>query len=87
MCIYIHSQGANCSVYAAIDESLEGVGGKYLVNCRISPMAPGAKKMADAEKLWDLSIKLTGLDKELPGDTSAAAAAGEKKLLSKGKAK
>jgi hypothetical protein len=62
-------------VYAVVDESLHGVGGKYLVNCRVSPMAPGAKKMADAERLWELSLKLTGLDKEpLP---SALRAAGE----------
>ncbi|HEY1559733.1 MAG TPA: oxidoreductase [Caulobacteraceae bacterium] len=63
-------QGASTSVWAAVGEELEGVGGLYLEDCReappFNPEAPfqGVKDYAldpvAADRLWELSVKTTG---------------------------
>jgi NAD(P)-dependent dehydrogenase (short-subunit alcohol dehydrogenase family) len=63
-------QGASTSVWAAVGEELEGVGGLYLENCQqaapFDPSAPYQGVMdyaldpAAAERLWSLSVETTG---------------------------
>jgi NAD(P)-dependent dehydrogenase (short-subunit alcohol dehydrogenase family) len=68
-------QGAATTVCAAIGKEWEGKGGKYLEDCRVAPatdpsntvpMAPGyadhAYDEAAAQKLWDVSLQLVGLE-------------------------
>jgi NAD(P)-dependent dehydrogenase (short-subunit alcohol dehydrogenase family) len=63
-------QGASTSVWAAVGDELEGVGGLYLENCaqavRFDPANPRVGVMdyalapAAADRLWDLSAQTTG---------------------------
>ncbi|KAI0426658.1 hypothetical protein F5Y09DRAFT_333973 [Xylaria sp. FL1042] len=68
-------QGAATSVWAACARELEGKGGKYLEETHVSEgiveggdvvgpgHAPWAYNEADEKKLYDISLKLVGLDK------------------------
>lgn len=63
-------QGASTSVWAAVGPELEGVGGLYLENCaQAEPWTPEAPFVGvlphaldpeSAERLWDLSLEITG---------------------------
>ncbi len=54
-------QGAATSVWAAVAPELEGQGGAYLADCRISDEdAPWTRDTADAARLWTLSEELVG---------------------------
>jgi hypothetical protein len=65
-------QGAATSVLLATSPLLDGVGGKYFEDCNeakvvhrrdefgISGVAPYALDPANAERLWELSLTLTG---------------------------
>ncbi|MBS0410530.1 MAG: SDR family NAD(P)-dependent oxidoreductase [Proteobacteria bacterium] len=65
-------QGASTSVWAATGQELEGVGGLYLEDCRqaapftpdvpFGGVMPHALDPEAAERLWDLSVKTTGVD-------------------------
>lgn len=69
-------QGAATTVWAAVAKALEEHGGKYLDDCQIAgphdpetgPMgagyAPWAYDEMNAAKLWDVSMKMVGLDGE-----------------------
>ncbi|KAJ5159403.1 uncharacterized protein N7482_006407 [Penicillium canariense] len=69
-------QGAATTVWAAVAKALEEHGGKYLDDCQIAgphnpetgPMGPGYAPWAydevNAAKLWDVSMKMVGLDGE-----------------------
>lgn len=66
-------QGAATQVWGAVAQALEGQGGKYLEDCQIIPAkkegahafapgyAPWAYDPQSEERLWELSLKLTGL--------------------------
>jgi NAD(P)-dependent dehydrogenase (short-subunit alcohol dehydrogenase family) len=66
-------QGAATSVFAAVAVLLEGEGGKYLADCAVaeltldgSPMGsdghgPHAYNEEGEKKLWDMSVKMTGV--------------------------
>jgi retinol dehydrogenase-12/retinol dehydrogenase-13 len=54
-------EGAYCSIHVATAPELEGVGGKYFFHCVPVDPAPCAVNPEDAERLWRLSEKLTGL--------------------------
>ena len=56
-------QGAQTSIHCAVSEEMEGVSGKYLKDCAIVEPSKGAQDDEAAKKLWDLSMKLVGLDK------------------------
>ena len=56
-------QGAQTSIYCAVSEEMEGVSGKYLVDCAIQDPSKRAQDDDAARKLWDLSLKLVGLEK------------------------
>ena len=54
-------QGAQTNIYCAVDKELDGVSGLYFADCKKKEPAPQALDELAAEKLWALSVKLTGL--------------------------
>lgn len=50
--------GAQTSIFCAVDESLEGVTGKYFADCKEVETSEDAKKLEDAKILWEESLKL-----------------------------
>ncbi|CAL1535679.1 unnamed protein product [Lymnaea stagnalis] len=52
-------QGAQTTLYAALDPSLETVSGKYFSHCRASPPSKRALDDETAEKLWQISEEIT----------------------------
>lgn len=58
-------QGAQTSIYCAVSEEMEGVSGQYLKDCKITkPSNPLATDDAIAERLWEVSSEMVGLDKK-----------------------
>lgn len=51
-------QGAQTSIHLAISDELEGVSGKYYMDCRERALNSGASDMAKAKKYWDLTEQL-----------------------------
>jgi len=64
-------QGASTSVWAAVGEELEGIGGLYLEDCAQAPMWSQANPMKGvmpyaidpdaADRLWVMSEEITGV--------------------------
>lgn len=54
-------QAATNSAFAAIDLSLEGVGGKYIADCKEKRSSEESYDEIKAARLWKLSEELTGL--------------------------
>ena len=55
-------QGAQTTIYCAVSEEMEGVTGQYLADCKITKTEhPQATDDELAEKLWEVSAKLTGV--------------------------
>ena len=54
-------QGAQTTIYCAVDKEVDGVSGLYFADCKRKEPAPQALDELAAEKLWSLSAKLTGL--------------------------
>ena len=54
-------QGAQTTIYCAVDKEVEGVSGLYFADCKRKQPARQAQDELAAEKLWALSVKLTGL--------------------------
>jgi len=54
-------QGSQTSVYAAVSEEVDGVTGKYFMDCKERGLSHGAMDDAKAKKLWELSEKLVNL--------------------------
>ncbi|OXA42832.1 Dehydrogenase/reductase SDR family member on chromosome X [Folsomia candida] len=52
-------QGADGVLYAAISSKFEGEGGHFFSNCKISSVNKLATKSSVAQKLWDLSCRMT----------------------------
>jgi len=65
------AKGAKTSLFVALDPSLERVSGKYFVKCREQP--PGASALDDeaAERLWEVSARLVGVDGRVALDRAA----------------
>ena len=58
-------QGAQTSIYCAVSEEMEGVSGQYVSDCKLKkPLNPQATDDDIAERLWEVSAQLVGLDKE-----------------------
>ena len=53
--------GAQTSIFCAVDESVAEQSGLYYSDCAVETPRPQALRDEDAEKLWQLSEKLTGL--------------------------
>lgn len=54
-------EGAQTSIYCAIEESLANETGCYYSDCEKVAPAPKAENVEDAKKLWDLSVKMVQL--------------------------
>ncbi|GAA6217715.1 retinol dehydrogenase 12-like [Lates japonicus] len=54
-------EGAQTTIYCAVDESLENVSGLYYSDCAPKKVAPQALDDAAAKRLWDLSASMVGL--------------------------
>jgi retinol dehydrogenase 12 len=65
------ADGARTSVYLASSPDVAGVSGKYFYKCREARVSKAGKDDALAERLWEASVKLTGVG----GDAQAASAA------------
>jgi len=55
-----HDQGAQTSIYLASSPEVEGLSGKYFVDCKAVDSSPRSYDQALAEKLWQVSLELTG---------------------------
>ena len=56
------TQGAQTTIYCAVDESIENDSGKYYCDCKETQLKPIGKDEETAEKLWMLSEKLVKLE-------------------------
>lgn len=54
-------QGCQTTVFAAVSEELDGVSGRYYMDCDERGLSSGAKDLNKAKKLWELSEELAGL--------------------------
>ncbi len=54
-------QGAKTPVYLAGAPEVEGVSGEYFVKNRIAPSSEASKNMADAERLFKMSLEMCSL--------------------------
>lgn len=54
-------EGAQTSIYCAVEENLSHLSGSYFKDCKPKKLLPHALNEKDANKLWDLSEKLTNL--------------------------
>ncbi|KAJ9583328.1 hypothetical protein L9F63_022345 [Diploptera punctata] len=55
-------QGAQTTLYLATSEEVEGVTGKYFLDCREHGLSSGVQDPALGKKLWELSEKLVKLE-------------------------
>lgn len=55
------ARGAETSIYLASSQEVEGVTGQYFVNKKISPSSPASHDLQLAQRLWEVSEKLTKL--------------------------
>jgi NAD(P)-dependent dehydrogenase (short-subunit alcohol dehydrogenase family) len=53
-------KGAETSIYLASSSEVEGVTGKYFSNCKETQSSQASYDRAAAEKLWQISLELTG---------------------------
>lgn len=52
------AQGAETSIYCAVEPSLDTESGGYYCDCKLSNPSPAARDDEMAEKLWDLSCQM-----------------------------
>lgn len=57
-------EGAQTTLHLATSEEVEGVTGKYFLDCKEHGLSRGVKDPAIAKKLWELSEKLVKLEPE-----------------------
>ena len=54
-------KGASTSIYLASSPDVENVIGKFFSNKKETPTSSNANNESDIKRLWDISMKLTGL--------------------------
>lgn len=59
-------QGAQTSIYCAVSEELNGVSGKYFMDCKEHSLSAAASDMDKAKKLWEESVKIVKLTEQDP---------------------
>ncbi|XP_022101356.1 retinol dehydrogenase 13-like [Acanthaster planci] len=57
-------QGAQTSIYCAVASEVEGVSGKYFRDCTEADCHPRGRDDAVAQRLWEESARLVGLDQD-----------------------
>lgn len=60
------AQGAATSIHLASSREVEGVSGKYFVDCRPVASQANSYDTAVAKRLWEVSSELTGVSAEVP---------------------
>jgi NAD(P)-dependent dehydrogenase (short-subunit alcohol dehydrogenase family) len=59
-------KGADTSIYLASSPEVQGITGKYFVDCKVTQPAPQAADNAVAKKLWDVSAEMVHLADAVP---------------------
>lgn len=59
-------QGAQTSIYVAVSEELNGVSGKYFMDCKEHALNAAASDMIKAKKLWEASARIVKLTEQDP---------------------
>lgn len=54
-------QGAQTSIHLAVSDEVEGVNGKYFMDCKERELSVAASDMVKAKKLWEASAKMVKL--------------------------
>ena len=57
-------EGAKTLIYLASSPEVAGVSGAYFYKCKQETPTPEAQNDANARRLWDISLQLSGLDME-----------------------
>ena len=52
-------QGAQTTIYCAVQEDLEQHSGEYFANCKLASSSRASRNEEDAKRLWELSEELT----------------------------
>jgi NAD(P)-dependent dehydrogenase (short-subunit alcohol dehydrogenase family) len=55
-------EGAETSIYLASSPEVEGVTGKYFIDCKEVPSSPLSYDKQLAKSLWEWSVQVTGID-------------------------
>ncbi len=55
-------QGAQTSIYLASSPAVEGVSGKYFVDCAEVNSSPASYDEAAQKRLWEVSAEMTGIN-------------------------
>ena len=55
-------KGAETSIYLCVSPEVEGISGEYYIDCEVSKISGAARSKDNAEKLWNISSELTGID-------------------------
>ena len=59
-------KGAMTSIYLAASPEVQGITGKYFVDCKVTQPAPQAVDLMVARKLWDVSAEMVHLADAVP---------------------
>ena len=59
------AKGAQTSIYLASSDDVANTSGQYFAKKKVVQPSKAAQSMENAEKLWQLSLKYTGLEKTL----------------------
>ena len=55
------SQGAQTTIYCTVSDEIGGVSGRHFRDCRESHVSLPAPLCSSAQRLWDISVSMTGL--------------------------
>ena len=56
------NKGAETSIYLCASPAVKNISGEYFVDCSVEKVSEAANDPKQAEKLWDISVELAGLD-------------------------
>ena len=56
------NMGAETSIYLCSSPAVKNISGEYFVDCTVEKVSEAANDPKQAEKLWDISVELAGLD-------------------------
>lgn len=55
-------KGAETSIYLCSSEEVSNISGEYFIDCKKARTTSGARSEEDADKLWQISLQLSGLN-------------------------
>lgn len=55
-------KGAETSIYLCSSEEVSNISGEYFIDCKKARTTKGANNAEDADKLWQISLQLSGLN-------------------------